>query len=223
MDIKASIDKDTFGYRNRLLLIALGALFWAGYCVYDAVEGYPKQIERRAQFEALQEKHPEDWKDHWPEMAEANGWDPTKEPNKRTQGDILTQWVMFAGTLPIGLLCLFSVAKWSRRFIGIDETTLYANGGVEVPFDKIARIDASRWDRKGIARVYYTIDDIEKSILIDDFKFERQPTNEIFKRLKEALDEDKIEGLIEPDQEDDKDTEAPDKAESAEQAKEQPA
>lgn len=224
MDIKANIDKEAFGYRNRLLLIAGGALFWAAYCVYDAVEGYPMEIDRRAQFEALREKHPQDWKDYWPEIAQANGWDPTKEPNERSQGDITTQWVMFAGTLPIGLLCLSSVFRWSRRYIGIDQTKFYANGGIELSFDQITRIDASRWERKGIARLYYNIDDIEKSVLIDDFKLERQPTNEIFKRLKEAVGEDKFEGLADAaEAEAEVEDEVNEDIESAEKPNEQPA
>ncbi|MBX2850901.1 MAG: hypothetical protein KTR15_04045 [Phycisphaeraceae bacterium] len=199
MDIKANIDKEAFGYRNRLLLIAVGALFYAALCVYDAKIKYPDQIEAREALEDLKVKSPSDWKDRWPEVAEANGWDPTKEPKERSQGDIATQWWQFAVVFPIGTYCLISVLIWSRRSIGIDETRFYAYGGAEVPFEAITRIDASRWDRKGIARVYYNAGEIEKSVLIDDFKFERQPTDEIFKRLKEAVGEDKVEGLEEAD------------------------
>ena len=222
MDIQAKIDKEAFGYRNRLLLIALGALFYAALCVYDARVKYPDQIKANESIEQLKKDYP-DWKDRWPEVAEANGWDPTKEPKERTEGDITTQWWQFVIVFPIGTFCLFSVLIWSRRSIGIDDTKFYGYGGVELPFDQITRIDASRWDRKGIARVYYSVDDTEKSILIDDFKFERQPTNEIFKRLKEAVGEDKIEGLDNPDLEDDEVADASDHAEKSDQAKEQPA
>lgn len=197
MDIKASIDKEAFGYRNRLLVIALGALFYAALCVYDAKVKYPDQIEARQTLEELKVEHPSDWKDRWPEIATANDWDPTKEPKERSQGDINTQWWQFAVVFPIGMYCLISVIVWSRRSIGIDENKFYAYGGVEVPFEAITRIDASRWQRKGIAKVYYTAGDVEKSVIIDDFKFERQPTNEIFDRLKNEVGEDKIEGLVE--------------------------
>ena len=223
MDIKAKIDKEAFGYRNRLLLIALGALFYAALCVYDARVKYPDQIRANERIEELKAEHPSDWKDRWPEIAKANDWDPTKEPKERTQGDIATQWWQFAIVFPIGTFCLFSVLVWSRRSIGIDETKFYGYGGVQLPFDQITRIDASRWNRKGIARVYYNIDDKEKSILIDDFKFERQSTNEIFNRLKEVVDENKIEGLENPDLEDDEVADVPNHADASEQAKEQPA
>lgn len=222
MDIKAKIDKEAFGYRNRLLLIALGALFYAALCVYDAKVKYPDQIKANQSIEQLKKDYP-DWKDRWPAVAEANGWDPTKEPKERTEGDITTQWWQFAIVFPIGTFCLVTVLIWSRRSIGIDDSTFYGYGGVEIPFDQITRIDASRWDRKGIARVYYNVDDAEKSILIDDFKFERQPTNEIFSRLKEAVGEDKVEGLADPDEEDIEESDAAGETEANEQAKEQPA
>jgi hypothetical protein len=199
MDIKAHIDKEAFGYRNRLLLIALGALFYAALCVYDARIKYPDQIRANERIEELKAEHPIDWKDRWPEVAKENGWDGTKEPKDRSQGDIATQWWQFAVVFPIGMYCLISVLIWSRRSIGIDETKFYAYGGVEVPFEEITRIDAARWDNKGIARVYYNAGEVEKSVIIDDFKFERQPTNEIFKRLKEEVGEDKIEGLVDED------------------------
>lgn len=194
MDLKATIDKDVFGYRNRLLLIALGALIWSALCVYDALEKYPAQIERRELFESTQKNHPKDWQDRWAEVATANDWDP-KEPNKRSPGDIHTQWIMFAICFPIGTYCLISVGRWSRKYIGADETTLYANGGIEVPFDKITRIDASRWERKGIAYVYYDLGPSNGNVLIDDFKFERQAADAVFNRIKNAIDANQIEGL----------------------------
>jgi len=203
MDLKATIDKDTFGYRNRLLLIALGALLYAAWCLYDALIGYPDQIAAHEALVEVKEQHPNDWKSKWPEVAEANGWDPTKEPDEKSQGDITTQWLQFAIVFPIGTYCLFSVAVWSRRYIGADEHKLYATGDIQIPFDQITRIDATRWENKGIARVYYDIGQGENTLLIDDFKFERQPADAIFNRIREAIDDEKIQGLTEaaPDEE----------------------
>lgn len=198
MDIKATIDKESFGYRNRLLLIALGAMLYAAWCLYDALIGYPRVIEAREAFELVKAEHPQDWAKQWPEVAKQNGWDPTKEPDEKSKGDITTQWLQFAIVFPIGAYCLFSVGAWSRKHIGIDQSKLYANGGVAVPFDQITRIDATRWERKGIAKVYYKVGDTEKCVLIDDFKYERLPANNIFNRLKDAVHADKIHGLTEP-------------------------
>ena len=195
MDLKATIDKDSFGYRNRLLLIALGAMLYAAWCLYDARIGYPDKIEAREEFNRVKAEHPEDWKQKWEEVAVANDWDPTKEPDEKSKGDITTQWLQFAVVFPIGSYCLIAVAIWSRKYIGADDTKLYANGGVEVPFDKISRIDATRWENKGIARVYYDLGSGESNVLIDDFKYDRQPAMAIFNRIKDAIDDDKVVGL----------------------------
>lgn len=200
MDIKATIDKDSFGYRNRLLMIALGAMLYAAWCLYDALIAYPDKIAAHDAFNRVKIEHPEDWRQtEWPKVATENGWDPTKEPEEKSKGDITTQWLQFAIVFPIGSYCLFSVLVWSRKYIGVDENTLYANGGVEVPFDQITRIDAARWENKGIARVYYDIGSGESNVLIDDFKFERLPTDAIFSRIKDAVDDDRIEGLSDAD------------------------
>lgn len=208
MDLKATIDKETFGYRNRLLMIALGALLYASWCLYDGLIKYPDQMAAYQAINEVKKDYPEDWKSKWPEVAEDNGWDGTKEPDERTQGDITTQWLQFAIVFPIGMYCLFSVAIWSRRYVGADANTLYANGGVEVPFDQITRIDAARWENKGIARVYYTTGSAESNILIDDFKFERAPADAIFNRVKNAIDPDKIDGLSEAEDDVDVDEDA---------------
>lgn len=197
MDLKATIDKETFGYRNRLLMIALGALLYASWCLYDGLIAYPDQMKAYQAINQVKKDNPEDWKSKWPEVAIANGWDDTKEPDERTQGDITTQWLQFAIVFPIGAYCLFAVATWSRRFVGADENTLYANGGIEVPFDQITRIDASRWENKGIARIYYNAGSTQSHILIDDFKFERPPADAIFNRVVKAVGPDKVEGLSE--------------------------
>lgn len=208
MDIKATIDKESFGYRNRLLLIALGAMLYAAWCLYDARIGYPDKIAAREAFEQVQDKHPDDWRtEEWPRVAKENGWDPTKEPEEKTKGDITTQWIQFAIVFPIGSYCLIAVALWSRKYVGVDETTLYANGGVEVPFDKITRVDAARWENKGIARIYYDLGSGEGNILIDDFKLDRQPANAVFNRIKEAIDDERIDGLSEVTEETSEDKE----------------
>lgn len=201
MDIKATIDTDLFGYRNRLLLIALGAMLYAAWCLYDARIGYPNKIEAREAFDAVKEEYPEDWKKEWPKVAEANDWDPDREPDELSKGDITTQWLQFAIVFPIGSYCLFSVALWSRRYIGVDDTTLYSHGGVQVPFDQITRIDANRWETKGIAHVYYDIGSGERSILVDDFKYDREACGKVFARLRASVAEDKIEGLSEDEDE----------------------
>jgi len=193
MQLKATIAN---GYRARLLLIAIGALLYASWAVYDAEFKYPAKIEVRKKFEEIKQQYPETWNQEWSKVAEANGWDPTKEPEELASKDITTQWVQFAITCPIGLYSLFSLMTWSRRFIACDNSGLASHGGVSVPFEKITRIDAARWENKGIAVIYYDLGQGEKSLILDDWKFERVSADQIFAMIREKVPEEKIHGLV---------------------------
>ena len=212
MDLKATI---AASYRNRLILIALAAYLYSAWCVYDALVAYPKKMDIRAEFERVQEENPDTWKTvEWPALAEENGWDGTKVPDDIDEWNIRTQWIQFALVFPIGSYCFYSLVIWSRRYIGADEAKLYDNTGAEVPFEKITRIDAGRWDNKGIAVVYYDTGAGEGSVVIDDWKYVREPSDEIFDRLKANVDAEKIEGLAETP---DEDVSAGETAEASEQ------
>ena len=189
MKAKATIAS---GYRWRLIIIALGCLFWAGWCVKDATVKYPQEIERREYFEAYKDSNP-DWATTWPDEAARQGW-PIEEPRERSQGDIMTQWAMFVLTAPIGLYCLVLVVLWQGRFIAVDEEAIYSHGSRKATWDQITRIDVSRWTSKGIARVYYNAGAGEQLILLDDWKYERHPTTDIYKTLEANVDAAKFEG-----------------------------
>lgn len=190
MDLKATIAN---GYRNRLIAIAVGALLYASWALYDANIGYPKKIEQFDKYLATQAKYEEDWQKQWAKLVDEFGYDEV--PEEKAEKDIPTQWVLFGITFPIGAYCLLSLGLWSRRYVGADNDKLYATGGVEVGFDKITRIDASRWETKGIARVFYDAGQGENAVVIDNWKYERAPSDAIYDLLVEQVDEEKFEGL----------------------------
>lgn len=195
MDLKATIAS---GYRTRLILIAAATLLYAAWSIYDATITYPDRADAREAFEDVKAKHPDTWNEYWPDVAKENGWDGTKEPQALETYDIPMQWIQFVITITIGTYCSFSLIKWSRRFVGADAEKIYANGGVEFNFDQITSIDATRWESKGIARVRYDAGAGEKELVIDDWKYEREPTDAVFSRIREHVDADKITGLTTP-------------------------
>lgn len=192
MDLKATIASS---YRNRLILIAVGTLLYAAWCLYDARIGYPEKQDIYDEYKRVQEANPENWDEVWAKKAAEEGW--PEQPDKVDAWNIKTQWIQFAIVFPIGTYCLLSLALWSRRYIGAGEKMLYANGGVEVPFDKIISIDAVRWERKGIAHVWYDLGSGERRVLIDDWKYDREPSDAIFERIKKNISPDLITGLSE--------------------------
>lgn len=195
MDIKATVASS---YRNRLLLIAVATMLYAAWCLYDGIIKYPEKQQIRAEFERIQERNPDNWQKAWEETAIANGWDGTQEPETVDAWNIRTQWIQFCIVFPIGSYCLFSMAVWSRRFIGADEDKLYAHGNTEFTYDQITSIDATRWDNKGIAIINYNAGSGDQTLVLDDWKYTREPTDQIFDRIREKIDQDKIIGTVTP-------------------------
>lgn len=206
MDFKATLAN---GYRNRLLLITVGALLYAGWAYYDATIKYPDQIKAWTTYRDLQTNKKDTFREEWPAVAEENGWD-INPPSERDKSDIATQWVQFAIVFPIGSYCLISLLLWSRRYVGCDSEKLYAHGGTEVPFGQITKIDATRWDTKGIALVHYDIGQGEKTLKLDDWKYERAPSDEVFERLVDQVDDEKIIGFSKVESDDLADSDAAD-------------
>lgn len=195
MDLKATLASS---YRNRLILIAVAAMLYSAWCTYDALYGYPKKERIYEKFVETQEKYPDTWSAEWEKTATEQGWDTSNTPEAPGDWDIATQWIQFAVVFPIGAYCLFSLAMWQRRYIGADESKLYSHAMDGVTFDAVTRIDAARWESKGIAVIYYDAGQGEKSLVLDDWKYEREPSDAIFDRLRENIGEDKITGLTEP-------------------------
>ena len=180
-------------YKWRLILIALVCLGYAGLCVKDGAFTYPAQIEKRAFYNQFVEDNGPD-PALWAAKARELGW-PIEEPDKKEEKDILTQWVQFAIVFPIGFfhLCLF--VRWGRRFIEGDEAGVRTNGGKSFTWDQVTEVDATKWDRKGIARIAYDTGGGTGLLVLDDWKLERTPADAIFDLLRANVDADKIKGL----------------------------
>jgi len=68
-----------------------------------------------------------------------------------------------------------------------DGSTLTTNRGQRVPFDALRSLDTSRWRTKGIAVVHYEVDGRAGRIVLDDWKYQRSPTTEIFNQVRAFL------------------------------------
>lgn len=91
---------------------------------------------------------------------------------------------------PIAILFTAWVLYASRGKYAFDGTTLHAPGHGDVALKAIRKIDRSKWDRKGIAYLHYTVPGSAKLgiIKLDDFIYERKPTDEIFKQVAAAVE-----------------------------------
>ncbi len=171
-------------YRNtRYVMCALlvGAGLWFAY---DGWVGWPEhnrevaEVKRRiADAERSGDQN----------AAAAARTDLGKMSEEKSSSDILLQKVLAFSLPPVGIGLLAWALYNSRGSYRLSGRTLHAPGHPPVPFDQITRIDKRLWDRKGIAFVDYEADGRAGRIKLDDFVYERKPTDQIFKQIEQAV------------------------------------
>jgi hypothetical protein len=172
-------------YRNMRYLMAVvlvGMGLWFGY---DGFIGWPRE---NVEFDRLEKER---------QTAEQQG-DRNRasqllaEQNKmkrHTDWDLGLQKFLCFTLPPLGIAVLIWALYNSRGEYRLEGTTLHVPGHPPVPFENITEIDRRLWDRKGIAHVNYDLGDGRQGRLrLDDFVYQRDATDEIFKRVEEFVD-----------------------------------
>jgi hypothetical protein len=101
---------------------------------------------------------------------------------------------------PLSVVFLFWVFYASRGQYEFDGTAIQAPGHGKVPVKAIRKIDLEKWDRKGIAYLHYQVAGTAKlgKITLDDFIYERKPTDEILRLVTVAMDANKAVAVSAP-------------------------
>lgn len=195
MEHKATISK---GYRWRLGLIGLALALFGLYFFYDGAIGYPKkqakQIKMQNTYQQLAESGGPQWQKKWVQTANDNGWPVDKPGEPMSEWDINAQFFYGTPCFLVGVWFCIAYVRAGGRYVLANDTGLETNGGVVVPWDAVTGVDDSRWKAKGIAYVQYNKDGQAGRILLDDWKFDREPTEQIFKRVQKHLGKDEPEG-----------------------------
>jgi len=182
MQVRAT---SSFNYQWRLAVIGGVCFLFSLWCLYDGLVAYPAHNVKANKFIELQEAGR---LEEWEPYAESQGWS-TDEPDA-PKGDlsIATQFLMAGITMPIGLLFGFSFFRYRGRWVEANDDGLDSSWTGPIPWDAIKDMDVSRWRSKGIAVVSYQRDKGEAGrLILDDWKYEREATDEIFKRVEEHL------------------------------------
>jgi hypothetical protein len=141
-------------YRNTRYIIAAVVFFMGLWFIRDGYFKWPKENEEaRAAGKSIM-PHP--------------GWDI---PSNKILGVVLP---------PLAVLLL---ARWlyiSRGEYRLSGQTLHVPGHPPVPFEMITAIDKRQWDRKGIAYIDYEVNGAHGRLKLDDFIYEREPTDQIY-------------------------------------------
>lgn len=90
---------------------------------------------------------------------------------------------------PLALLVLVWTLYRSRGEYRLDGSVLHVPGHPPLPLEALRTIDRGRWDRKGIARIEYQLPGSDNSewFTLDDFIYERGPTDAIFVKLEASF------------------------------------
>lgn len=171
-------------YRNTRYLMAamlvLGGLWFA----YDGWVGWPEQNrkleEANRNLKAAQDAGDSEKIRQYSEEQ--------KQYKHHSDYDIKLQKVLAGALPPVGLLVLAWAVYNSRGAYRLSGDTLSAPGHPDVRLDDITKIDKQKWDRKGIVYLHYTTADNRSGVIkLDDFVYDRPPTDEIFAKIESSL------------------------------------
>ncbi len=186
-------------YFRRFLLIGLGCIAFTIWCFYDALVAYPRELERsqaywtpspdRADAYIAMQREP------WRTLVRERGWstDPPEQPTVISH-KITSQYFYAVICLAIAVPCLF---KWFRArgsWVEGNREQLRTSWGPEFQYQQISRIDKTKWEKKGITRIHYKVNEDESMFAFDDFKFRREPMGEILFLIEATLKDSQISG-----------------------------
>ncbi|MCA9258279.1 MAG: hypothetical protein KDA61_03715 [Planctomycetales bacterium] len=175
----------------RLSFIALITCGFSAYCFYDGLVGYPNQRVRALKYQELAEK--EDGKlDEWYAWCAEHGCSSANPGEPKTEADIQMQFVMGAITALIGVPVLINILRTLGRSMEGTPDRLKASWGHEFDYSQVKQIDKRKWDRKGIARITYQQDGVDKKFVLDDYVFDRPATDQMLYWMEQKAGVDKI-------------------------------
>ena len=171
-------------WKLQRLFVAVFFLGFAGFFFWDGKIGYPRSNER---WLAYQQHQAADRIPDWPADAASRGW-TAKVPEKFYRPeDIVMQYVCGIASGILGLIVLGYWAAQKDRILKTAEGTLFAPSGKRIPFDSIVGLGKKNWERKGLAIVRYEAEGRRGKCVLDDYKFEAEPTHTILAEIEEYL------------------------------------
>jgi hypothetical protein len=171
-------------WKKQKLFVAVFLLAVSGWFLWDGKVGYPRSNERWL----AQEQHEKEGRSaEWPAYAASRGWTAEK-PHKFYKSDDLNMQLGLSGLCAV--LGVIALAYWfaqKDRFLRSEADAVFTPSGVRVPFDSITGLGKKKWEDKGLATVLYEMDGRKGQFVLDDYKFDRDPTHQILAELEEHL------------------------------------
>lgn len=207
-------------FKRRAMMASIFAFFGA-YFLYDGSIGYPKQVEMAkkkewfhgeflATFDEARKKGTLDqWiaeqkakelptgadsePPKWVTYAAANGW--PEDPKPYTEQEIAEQFYFGYSCLAAALTVGFIVLRRKDTVLRGELDHFVTPKGLKVLFADIFRVDKRKWDRQGLAYVWFKNDNSgrSKKAVIDDLMYDG--AGKVLERILSCFDGELIEKI----------------------------
>ena len=180
-------------YLMRYMMFAIVCGGFALYCLYDGLVVYPKKLEQSIEFEKLSDLEPNEARAQWLVIAEQKGWS-ANEPKSIgvAKYDLVMQFVFLGISLAAGIPFLVLFLRSRGSWMETTENGIATSRGQQMEFDQIEVLNKRKWADKGIAKIVYSADGKKQRMVLDDCKFEREPTEQLLRLVESKIDADQI-------------------------------
>lgn len=162
-----------------IFFMAVGLWFF-----WDGAIKYPASNRR---WSAYEQHKTEGRLAEWPAYAAGQGW-VEKQPKKFfSKEDIAAQYVCGGLAAIVGVLLFAYWFTQRHRTLRTDAEAVYTPAGTRVPFAAVTGIGKKKWESKGLATVRYEEGGRQLQFIVDDYKFETDPTRQILSEIEEHL------------------------------------
>lgn len=190
MTIRAENDPK---FSRRFWIMGIAAIGFAFWCLYDGIIAWPREQERALVWEKdFADKSTE----AWITFAEEQGWSTSLPEESKSEEDYRTaiygQYAMAIVSGLIGLWLLSIPIRARGRWIEASDTGITSSWGESLNYSDIVEVNKRQWRSKGIAKVTYLDNGRKRKFAIDDYKFDRYPTDAILYELEQRIDFEKI-------------------------------
>ena len=173
-------------YRNARYLMFMIILSMGVWFLYDGFVAYPennrKYDELANQLDAMEKDPKRD------ESVYISATVQLKNMTRHDEFSILLQKLLGFVLPPVGIGLLVHWLRKSRGQVRLENQVLTLPGSPAVPLSAIDEIDKDLWDRKGIATVYYTLEDNSTGqFILDDFIYQAHPIRAIVRAIEAEL------------------------------------
>lgn len=182
---------------RKFLYIALVCLAYSLWCLYDGLVEYPAKLGRsKVYHEEMANLTGPEREKAWLDRTTSENWPPQIEKTPaEIESDIFVQY------LQIGVCLLIAIPMLLKYFLARGSFILATEDEIRpswrktaIPFASITKIDKSRWKRKGLAKLFYTVGDKSQTFILDDFKFSQAEIAKIMERAERDLPDSAIIG-----------------------------